>query len=74
MAIAGGGIPSMLVRIRDGKLIVVSGTTNVPSYVVQCDMVLAAEALRADSTKTLRIDALRFRNLQDYLRNSGHIK
>ena len=74
MAIAGGGIPSMLVRIRDGKLIVVSGTVNVPAYIVQQDMVLSAEALRRDPTKILRIDALRFRDLKDYLRNSGHVE
>lgn len=74
MAVAGGGIPSFQVRIKDGKLITIGQQVNIPAGHVQKDMVLAAEALRRYPTKSIRIDALRFRDLQDYLRNSGHIE
>ena len=74
MAIAGGGMPSMQVRIDRGKLDAIGSTVNVPASVVQCDMVLAAEALRRQPDKMIRIDAKRFVDLQDYLRNTGHIK
>ena len=74
MAIAGGGIPSMQVRIWNGRLDAVGMTVNVPENKVQCDMVMAAEALRRWPTKSIRIDAKRFRDLQSYLKNSGHIE
>jgi hypothetical protein len=74
MAIAGGGIPSFQVRIRDGELVTLGQQVNIPAGHVQCDMVLAAETLRRNPTKSIRIDALRFRDLRDYLRNSGHVE
>ena len=74
MSIAGGGMPSMQVRINRGQLDAIGSTVNAPESVVQCDMVMAAEALRRQPDKMIRIDAKRFRDLQDYLRNSGHVK
>ena len=74
MAIAGGGIPSIQVRIERGRLDACGTTVNVPKSVVQCDMVLAAEALRRQPDKMIRIDAKRYRDLLAYLRNSGHVK
>ena len=74
MAIAGGGIPSFQVQIRDGKLIALGQQVNIPAGHVQTDMVLAAEALRRNPSAIIRIDALRYRDLQAYLRNSGHIE
>ena len=74
MAIAGGGIPSMQVRIWKKQLEAIGMTVNVPENKVQCDMVMAAEALRRWPEKSIRIDAKRYRDLQAYLKNSGHIE
>ena len=74
MAIAGGGIPSMQVHINRGSLEPVGMTVNVPAGHVQTDMVLAAEALRSNPGRIIRIDAKRFCDLRDYLRNSGHVQ
>lgn len=74
MAIAGGGMPSMQVRIHRGHLEAVGMTVNVPESKVQTDMVMAAEAIRHNPGISIRIDAKRFVDLQHYLRNSGHVE
>ena len=73
MAVAGSAIPSMQVRINRGKLEVLGSQLMQPAA-VQTDMVLAAEALRRWPTKSIRIDAKRFRDLQAYLKNSGDVE
>ena len=75
MAIAGGGIPSFWVHINYRRHLEPIGmTTNVPENKVQRDMVLAAETLRRNPDRAIRIDAQRYADLQAYLRNSGHIE
>ena len=73
MAIAGSAIPAYQVRINGGNLAILDSTL-MPVSVVQRDMVLAAEALRRHPGKMIRIDAKRYLDLQDYLRNSGHVE
>ena len=73
MAIAGGGIPARLVCIRNGRL-EAGGQVNVPKFIVECDMAMAADALRRNPDRMIRIDALRYNDLLAYLRNSGDVE
>ena len=59
MAVSGSGgwIPSTLVRIRNSQLISVGYTHNVPKSIVQMDMSVAADTLRAQPTNYKNIYA-----------------
>ena len=66
-------LQSMLVHIHNLRL-EVGPAGRVPGVPVQCDMAMAADALRRNPTKMIRIDALRYSDLLAYLRNSGDVE
>ena len=75
MAVSGSGgwVPSTLVCIHNNRLEQVGYTHNVPKTSVQMDMSVAADALRANPSATIRVDAKSVYRLVEYLNNTGHI-
>ena len=71
---AGGWVPSTQVRIRNGRLVAAGYTQNVPPAIVQMDMSVAADTLRAKPDKLIRVDAKSVYRLVEYLKRSGHIE
>jgi len=74
MAIAGGGVPSMLVSIGRNRQLQTGMITNVPESIVCFDMAIVADTLR-NNGGWVRISPMagNVPRLRDYLVKSGDI-